>query len=96
MGFRVYSSLESGFEALEPPNKDFSLYQYVLTAIPIATKKPIIADIIALPEPGSMYANDGCTHKERKSVSKKNVILFILIFILKIISFFIATSKNSL
>ena len=43
--------------------KDLILYQYVFIARPAATKIPMIADIIALPEPGSIYAIDGGIHR---------------------------------
>ncbi len=36
--------------------RDFILYQKLFTVRPITTKNPMIAEIIALPDPGSIYA----------------------------------------
>ena len=48
-------------------------------ARPVATNKPIMADMMALPEPGSMYAKAGDIHKLVKVISTETAIFFNLI-----------------
>ena len=65
------STSTSTLELLCPLKIDFILYQYVFMAMPTATKKPIIADIIALPEAGSMYAIAGSEREISVNATKK-------------------------
>ena len=52
--YDLLSELSSAWSLCPPVNMDLILYQKDFMVSPITTKKPIMADMIALPEPGSI------------------------------------------